>query len=272
MMQRFLFFILLAFQSFLSAQDIYRQSLYHGNRYYDAQDYKQATKNFLEATRRNPKGFGGQYNLSNALLKDKQLDLAILNYQRASQLATTPEEKSAALYNQGNAQLEKKDIKGAIESYRQALHHTPGNTAIIQNLQIAKKIQQKQEQQTRSDRQQKEQSSQKENSKNKTENQNQGGSPQTSPPDNEKKESNSKDQNSPQQPNDQQNNNHGAGGNSNENSDGAGSGKPEKTGSKLPKTLEQQLLNQIEEKERQTARRILNKSTNATYQSKEKDW
>ena len=236
----FFFFI----SSFFSAQENYNTLVYEGNKAFDKKNYETSSSKYMEAVKLNEKDFTAHYNLGNSLYKRKMYEEAKAEYEKAEKLANTIPDKAAALYNLGNAHMQTNNSEKAAELYKKALKQDPYNESIRKNYEIAMlKEKEKQEQQK-----------QKNNSGG-------GGKDENK----EKNQGNDKG-NTPQNQagSGQQNKGEGEGNDPNKNNND--------NDGKLPKDLENSILNRVENKERETAKRILNKNSYSMPQSNEKDW
>lgn len=233
------------------AQGSYNQLVYEGNRSFNHKNYDKSSMKFEEATKLDNKDFTAVYNLGNTFYKKKMYKEAQTEYQKAEKLAKTKPDKTAALYNLGNAYMQSQEPEKAAEQYKLALKQDPYNAEIRKNYEIAKLKQQEKEKKQQEDQQ-------KENQKNKGKE--------------DQKKDNQGDQQKGQNPKqdngNQQNNQQGKGGKDENKKE---SPKPDDN-AKLPKELEQAILNRMDNKEKETARRILNKNSFSMPQSKEKDW
>lgn len=230
---------------FFSAQENYNTLIFKGNQQFDKKNYDNASSKYMEATKLNEKDFTAHYNLGNALYKRKMYDEAKAEFEKAENLATTIPDKSAALYNSGNAYMQKNDSKKAAELYKQALKQDPYNETIRKNYEIA----------MRKEKEKQQQQQQKNNSDggagdNKNKDQNQGEDKGNTP--------------KQEQGNGQQNKGEGEGNDPDQSKNN--------DADKMPKDLENSILNRVENKERETAKRILNKNSYSMPQSNEKDW
>lgn len=230
--------------SFFSAQENYNTLVYKGNQEFNKKNYESSSSKYMEAVKQKENDFTAHYNLGNALYKRKMYDEAKAEFEKAGQYANTLPDKAAALYNAGNANFEKNDTKSAAELYKKALKQDPYNEAIRKNYEIAMLKEKEKENQKK-----------------------QKGKSGGDGKDQEK--SDNKDQKKGDTPENQNGNgikNNGKGeGNDPDKSKGENEGK-------MPKDLENSLLNQVENKERETAKRILNKNSYSVPQSNEKDW
>lgn len=230
---------------FFSAQKSYNTLIFEGNKDFDKKNYESSSSKYMEAIKVNEKDFTAHYNLGNSLYKRKMFAEATAEYEKAEKLATTIPDKAAALYNLGNAHMQTNNSKKAAEFYKQALKQDPYNETIRKNYEIAM-LKEKEKQ---------EENKQKNNSgggggNDKNQDKNQGDEKGDTP--------------QSQSGQGQQNKGEGEGDDPNKN-------KNDNSG-KLPKDLENSILNRVENKERETAKRILNKNSYSMPQSNEKDW
>lgn len=230
---------------FFSAQKSYNTLIFEGNKDFDKKNYESSSSKYMEAIKVNEKDFSAHYNLGNSLYKRKMFAEATAEYEKAEKLATTIPDKAAALYNLGNAHMQTNNSKKAAEFYKQALKQDPYNETIRKNYEIAM-LKEKEKQ---------EENKQKNNSgggggNDKNQDKNQGDEKGDTP--------------QSQSGQGQQNKGEGEGDDPNKN-------KNDNSG-KLPKDLENSILNRVENKERETAKRILNKNSYSMPQSNEKDW
>ncbi|WP_332020603.1 tetratricopeptide repeat protein [Kaistella sp.] len=230
---------------FFSAQKSYNTLIFEGNKDFDKKNYESSSSKYMEAIKVNEKDFSAHYNLGNSLYKRKMFAEATAEYEKAEKLATTIPDKAAALYNLGNAHMQTNNSKKAAELYKQALKQDPYNETIRKNYEIAM-LKEKEKQ---------EENKQKNNSgggggNDKNQDKNQGDEKGETP--------------QSQSGQGQQNKGEGEG-------DDPKKNKNDNSG-KLPKDLENSILNRVENKERETAKRILNKNSYSMPQSNEKDW
>jgi tetratricopeptide (TPR) repeat protein len=233
-----------SFSNFLFGQKNYRTLVYEGNQKFNGKDYDGASSKYMEAVKSNEKDFTAHYNLGNALYKNKKYEEARAEFEKAQSLSQTLPDKAAALHNLGNTYMQMNQPEKAAEYYKQSLKQDPYNEATRKNYEIAK-LKEKQNEQK----------------KNQQNNSGKGGGGNDQNKNNDQK-GDKKDQKD--QGNGQQNKGESQQGNNpeqNQNNEG-----------KMPKDLENAILNKVSEKEKETARRILNKNSYSMPQSNEKDW
>lgn len=229
--------------AFFSAQENYNILVHKGNQEFAKKNYESSSSQFLNAIQLNDNHFAAHYNLANSLYKRKMFEEAKAEYTKADQLAISLPDKAAALYNLGNVHMQTNDSKTAAEFYKKALKQDPYNEKIRKNYEIAK-LKEKEKEQQKNQKSNSGNGEGKEQDKSENKGQEKGKTPNQ------------------QNGNGEQNKGKGEGDNPNKNENDG----------KLPDDLEKQILNRVENKERETAKRILNKNSYSTPQSNEKDW
>ncbi|WP_228372448.1 tetratricopeptide repeat protein [Chryseobacterium daeguense] len=238
------FIVAFTFSGFLFGQKNYRTLVYEGNEKFDGKDYDGASSKYMEAIKANGKDFAAHYNLGNALYKSKKYEEAKAEFEKAKQLSQTLPDKAAALHNLGNTYMQMNQPEKAADFYKQSLKQNPYREATRKNYEIAK-LKEKEKQQKK---QQQNNSGKGGGGKDQQQNDDQKGSPKDQ----------KQDQGQGQQ-------NQGKG-------QGNDPGKNQNDEGRLPKDLENQILNKVNDKEKETARRILNKNSYSMPESNEKDW
>ncbi|WP_185289148.1 tetratricopeptide repeat protein [Chryseobacterium lactis] len=240
----FLSFILtFSFSDFLFGQENYRTLVHEGNQKFDGKDYDGASSKYMEAVKSNDKDFTAHYNMGNALYKSKKYEEAKAEFEKAEKLSQTLPDKAAALHNLGNTYMQMSKPEKAADYYKKALKQNPYSEATRKNYEIAKLKEKEQQQKNQENNSGKGGGG---NDQNKGEDQ-KGDKDQKQDQGNGKQNEGKSDQgNNPQQ---------------NPNNEG-----------KMPKNLENAILDKINEKEKETARRILNKNSYSMPESNEKDW
>ena len=153
-----------------------------GNDAYEKKEYENAITNYKQATEKSPANATAQYNLGNALYKNKKTDEAVQAFDNAIENAESKEDKSKSFYNKGVVLQNNHKLPECIEAYKKALKLNQQDEDARQNLQKALQ-QQKQEEQKKDNKEQKkprEDKKQKEKEKQKDEEQNKQPKPQPS--------------------------------------------------------------------------------------------
>lgn len=232
--------VFLAFFACISAQKSYNTHIYEGNKAFDAKNYERASSSYSSAAKINAKDFTAHYNLGNAFYKRKMYAEAKAEYTKAKDLAKNKNDRMAALYNLGNVEMESSNHDKAADLYKEALKWDPYNENARRNYQIAK-LKDKEQQQGKGG----------------------GSGKQGKDPQQESDEDGKGQQQGGQ--GGQQNGQ----GNQGQNPD---PGKNQNQAGNMPKDLEDAIMKRVEGKEKETARKILNKNSYSIPQSKEKDW
>lgn len=136
-----------------------------GNEAYEKAEYENAISNYKEATAKAPNNSTAQYNLGNALYKNKKTDEAVQAYDNALSNAATNTDKAKAFYNKGVVLQNNKKLPECIDAYKNALKLNPQDEDARQNLQKA--LQQQKQDQQKDNKDKKEQKKPKEDKKEK---------------------------------------------------------------------------------------------------------
>ncbi len=233
------------FSGFLFGQENYRTLVYEGNEKFNGKNYDGASSKYMEAIKTNGKDFTAHYNLGNALYKSKKYEEAKAEYEKAQKLSQTLPDKAAALHNLGNTYMQMNQPEKAADYYKQSLKQNPHSEATRKNYEIAK-LKEKEKQQK----------------KNQQNNSGKGGGGKDQQQNDDQK-GNPKDQKQDQGQGQQ---------NQGKSQQGNDPGQNQNNEGKMPKDLENQILNKVNDKEKETARRILNKNSYSMPESNEKDW
>jgi Ca-activated chloride channel family protein len=233
--------IVFSFSNVLFGQKNYKTLVYEGNQKFNGKDYDGASSRYMEAVKSNGKEFTAHYNLGNTLYKSKKYEEAKAEFEKAQSLSQTIPDKAAALHNLGNTYMQMNQPEKAADFYKQSLKQDPYNEATRKNFEIAK-LKEKEKQQKDQESKSGKGGGGDDQQKNKDKN----GDPKKDQGKGQKNEGDSPEGDNP----DPNKNNQG----------------------KMPKDIENAILNKVSEKEKETARRILNKNSYSMPQSNEKDW
>ena len=132
-----------------------------GNEAYRKNEFDKAAEQYQKVTAKTPANATAQFNLGNALYKNKKTDEAVSAYETAATNLSVKEEKANALYNKGVVLQNNKKLQECIYAYENALKLHPDDDDARQNLQKAlqqlKQQQQKDQKKPKDDKKQKEQ-------------------------------------------------------------------------------------------------------------------
>ena len=171
------------FPSSASAQNE-KRLIKKGNDAYEKQEYEKAITDYRQATEKSPANPIAQFNLGNALYKNKKTDEAVQAYENALSNTTSKVDKSESYYNTGVVLQNEKKLPECIEAYKNALKLNPQDEDARQNLQKAlqqqKQDQKKEDKDKKEDKKPKEDQKQKEKEKQKQDEKNEQPKPQPS--------------------------------------------------------------------------------------------
>lgn len=151
-MKNFVLYIgILCFVSLNGMAQTSDKSLQKGNKNFEEKRFAKAESDYRIAQSRNLKSAKADYNMGNAIYKQKQNQEASQAYERALKNAQTKEEKHQIYHNLGNALLRDKNYKAAVEAYKNALRNNPKDEETRYNFALAKKLDQENPQQNDQD-------------------------------------------------------------------------------------------------------------------------
>ncbi len=149
--------ILLLLQSaFLFAQKE-KGYIYKGNKLYAEQKYKDAELNYRKSVEKKNQSVEGNFNLGDALYKQKQYDKAAEQFTKIAASPAARTAKAHAYHNLGNSLLQSKKLEESIEAYKKALMNNPKDDETRYNLAYAQQMLKKQQQQKNQNKDQKNQ-------------------------------------------------------------------------------------------------------------------
>lgn len=118
-----------------------------GNKLYKAEKFTEAEIAYRKGLQKNSKSFEANYNLGNALFRQKKYSDALEQYKVALELKPTEKNKIAAAYhNTGNSLLVDNKIEESIDAYKTALKNNPKDDETRYNLAYAQALLKKQQQ------------------------------------------------------------------------------------------------------------------------------
>lgn len=135
-MKKLLVFQMLIFSLLANAQTAVSY-VGKGNQYYKQTQFDLAEAEYRKALQTDPENTTAQYNLANALQKQKKYDEAAQVLEKLYNTTNATKLKSAAAYNQGVAYTKQKNLEASIESYKKALRLNPDDQEARENLQKA---------------------------------------------------------------------------------------------------------------------------------------
>ena len=114
--------------------------IYDGNQAFDASNNVEAEKNYRRATATGLKKDIAQYNMGTTLQQDNYVAEALSVYADAVEITKERPNKHRNFHNIGNALMQIKEYKGAVEAYKNALRNNPNDDETRYNYALAKKM------------------------------------------------------------------------------------------------------------------------------------
>jgi len=166
--------IILAIFSIQANSQADRKYIRKGNSEFEDGQFQQSEIEYRKALEKVPQSYRADYNLGNALYKQKQYDAAATKYATLAEKENDRQNLNRYFYNLGNALYENRKYQESVEAYKKALRNNPGDMDAKQNLQLAlKMLQSKNQQQNQKNQDQKDKDQQNQSQQNNTQNKNQ---------------------------------------------------------------------------------------------------
>jgi len=225
--------IVLFVTGFVGAQS-WKDSLRLGKKYYQEGNYKQAYQSLLEAQKLAPSEIDLSQDIGNAAYRSQDYEMAEKAFRAAASNGEDEISQAKHWHNVGNSQMQKKNYKAAVDSYKNALRKNPADDKARYNLAEAQRRVKQQEQD------QKDQNQNQKDSQDQSENDDQNNS--------QNDDQSNQDQNQNNQSQDPQNQNSESGG-----SEGDAS---QETEGKLTDRKTDRMLEDLLKKEMETKRKV----------------
>jgi Ca-activated chloride channel family protein len=230
-----------------------RKYIREGNDYYkeglkdtaklDTVSFGKAEVAYRRALEIKPNDFQWQFNLADAIYKQKKSEEASTEFEKLADQTVKPIEKASVYHNLGNSFLTQKKFDPSIEAYKKALRINPNDPETKYNLAYAMKMKKEEEKK----KQQNQNKQDKDNKKNQDKNKQ----------DNNKNQDQNKDQNQNNQNQDQKQQNQ--------------QNKPQQN--KITRQNAEQMLQALENDEKQTQEKVKKAQALKAQRSKvEKNW
>lgn len=277
------FLIVFLFSVIAFAQNKVKDYIIEGNEFYEDGKFDQAEYSYKRAALEDPTSVKANYNLGNALFKQKRYKESVTHYNRSAEIAKSNSDKHQAYHNAGNAYLEEQEYEKAVNSFKQALKNNPYDETTRYNFAYAKKMLEKQ-QQKQNKQNNKDNSSQEKESQDKQKEQNNKDKQQGNQPENQQQnKQNNKEQENQDQTNQREKtegNPKSGGENGNQKGKGNQPNSQISQGSKgdgsdqdnAPSGLGEGMLRALEEQEVRTQRRIIQQKADKQRTNTSKDW
>ncbi|MEI8272623.1 MAG: tetratricopeptide repeat protein [Paludibacter sp.] len=146
-MKKIFYILMMGLLTFTVAAQKESGDVRSGNRYYKDSKFTEAEIAYRKGLLKNKASFEANYNLGNALFRQKKYTEAVDQYNNA--LTLQPKEKTkiaAALHNTGNSLLVDNKIEESIKAYQSALKANPKDNDTRYNLAYAQAMLKKQQQ------------------------------------------------------------------------------------------------------------------------------
>ena len=154
---KLILFIILATFATRSFSQSDRSHIRKGNSKFEEGQYQEAEIEYRKALEKEPQSYQADYNLGNALYRQKQYDAAAMKYSSLAKNEKDRQNLNRYFYNLGNACYENKKYQESVEAYKNALRNNPGDMNAKHNLQLAMKMLEEKQQQQNQQQQQQEQ-------------------------------------------------------------------------------------------------------------------
>jgi tetratricopeptide (TPR) repeat protein len=211
----------------------------------DTLSFGKAEIAYRKALEIKPTDFHWNFNLADAIYKQKKAEEAAAEFEKLAEKAEKPLEKAAVYHNLGNSLLQQKKFDPSIEAYKKALRINPNDPETKYNLAYAMKMKKQDEQKQKQNQDKKDQNKDnKDQNKDKKQNKDQNK-------DQKDQNKDQNNQNKDQNPQDQQN-------------------KPQ---NKISKQNAEQMLHALENDEKQTQEKVKKaQAVQAQRSNVEKNW
>ncbi len=123
--------------------------IHQGNKLYQEKKYKDAEAAYRKAATKKDQKVESNFNLGDALYRQKKLDSAGQNFATIASSSTNPLVKAGAYHNLGNSLLTGKKYDESIDAYKKALLNNPKDDQTRYNLAYAQEMLKKQQQQNK---------------------------------------------------------------------------------------------------------------------------
>jgi Ca-activated chloride channel family protein len=176
---KLIIFILLANSAIQAYSQAERKYIRKGNSEYEDGRYQQAEIEYRKALEKDPQSSEADYNLGNALYRQKQYDAAATKYNTLAGKGKDSEYLNRYYYNLGNALFENQKYQESVEAFKSALRNDSRDMDAKHNLQMAlKMLNENKQQQNQKDQQNKDQGNKNQQEKNQQQGENNNEEPQ----------------------------------------------------------------------------------------------
>ncbi len=246
-----------------------------GNQLYGQGDFAKAEAQYKSALSKDPNSIKANYNLGNALYKQKRMEESRVHYDRViHDKNATKADQHKAYHNIGKSYLDENNPEKAVANLKEALKLNPYDEETRYNYALARKLLEKQEE--KNDQKDQQNQDNQDNKNNSEENKN------DSQENREKQDEGDKgEQNENQKPQNQNGNQEGG---ENEDKEGKGEtpqnsqitkgedGKGKNSSQPLNSERQEGLLEALRQQEQETLKKIISQKAQKVRVNTEKDW
>ena len=141
---------LLVQTTWLFAQNETRD-IHKANKLYEQGKYKEAELNYRKSLEKSSSSLKGNFNLGDALFKQKKFDEASSQFEKIVLSTKNKEDAAIAYHNMGNSLLAAKKLQESVNAYKKALLNNPKDDQTRYNLAYAQQMLKKQQEQQKKD-------------------------------------------------------------------------------------------------------------------------
>lgn len=161
-MKKHIIIIILLLPAFVTLAQKERKFVREGNKWFetglkdtaklDTVSFGKAEVAYRRALELKPEDHQWQFNLADALYKQKKADESAKEFGDIAEKAPLPADKSMAYHNMGNSYLVQKKLDESIATYKKALRLTPNDPETKYNLAYAMKMKKEEEKKKKQDK------------------------------------------------------------------------------------------------------------------------
>ena len=131
-----------------------RRFIRKGTSDYKNEKYLESEIEYRKALEKNEKSYEAQFNLADALYKQKKLDKSLEQFQALAGTVTDPDKLAQIYHNIGNIYFAAGEYDKSIDAYKKSLRNNPLDNETRYNYIAAEKMKKKQEQNQQQQQQQ----------------------------------------------------------------------------------------------------------------------
>jgi Ca-activated chloride channel family protein len=144
-MKQYIIIVILVLQASVLFAQQEKKYIRQGNQLYQQQNYKDAENNYRVSIGKKGKTVAGNFNLGDALYKQKKYADAGQQFGKIAAASKNKEVLAKAYHNMGNSMLESNKLEESITAYKKSLLNNPDDEETRYNLAYAQeKLKQKQ--------------------------------------------------------------------------------------------------------------------------------